>query len=253
MPDNDEFTKEELQTLLYLKKLKMPAMSNALEKQFRDPNANLRPFPERMFEIVSAEWDSRNDKRFQRNLKQATLRYPAADIDETIHDPARQLDADAIMRLNSCSWIDEGHNLLITGKSSSGKTYLCNALCISALRKFKTVVYYKASRLIDLMAKARLDRTYYQFVDKLLKMDLLVIDDFGLMPLDMDECRDMFGLIDEREAGKKSTAVVSQLPVKNWFDLFHDPTYADAILTRLTDKSNSYRLEMNGRNMREPF
>lgn len=254
MPDNkDEFTKEELLTLQYMKQLRLPAMSNAFEKQLSDPNANLLSFSERMFEIVGAEWDSHSDKKFQRNLKHAMLRYPAADIDETINDPARQLDADSIMRLNNCSWIDEGHNLLITGKSSSGKTYLCNALCISALRKFKTVVYYKASRLIDLMEKARQDRTYYQFVDKLLKMDLLVIDDFGLMPLDMDECRDMFGLIDARESAKKSTAVVSQLPVKNWFDLFKDPTYADAILTRLTDKRNTYRLEMNGRNMREPF
>lgn len=92
-----------------------------------------------------------------------------------------------------------------------------------------------------------MDRTYYQFIDKLLKIDLLVSVTTLLMWTSVVS-RDLFGLIDERESGKKSTAVVSQLPVKDWFELFKDPTYADAILTRLTDKSNSYCLEMNGRN-----
>lgn len=246
-----DFGKDELITIEHLRKLRLPGMAAALEDQLRDPNADLKPFFERFYRIVDKEWNMRHEKKFKRYLKQAKLRYPAADIDDTIHDPARQLDADSIMRLSTCSWIDEGRNLLVTGKSSSGKTYLCNALCVSALRQLKTVFYLKASRLIGELDKARLNETYFDFVDVLSKYDLLVIDDFGLMTLDMDKCRDLLEVIDSRD-GRKSTIVISQLPVKDWFDLFQDNTYADACLTRLTDKRHSYRLEMNGRNMRDP-
>lgn len=248
---DNEFSKDEFLVIEHLRKLKMPGMANALEDQLRDPNADLRSFFERFSEIVDSEWTMRYDKKFKRYLKQAKLRYPTADIDDTIHDPARQLDADTIMRLSSCSWIDEGRNLLISGKSSSGKTYLCNALCISALRQLRTVLYFKASRLIGELEKARLNESYFEYLDSLSKCDLLVIDDFGLMTLDIDKCRDLLEVIDSRD-GRKSTAVISQLPVEDWFDLFQDNTYADACLTRLTDKRHSYRLVMNGRNMRNP-
>lgn len=186
-PDN-EFTKEELLIIEHLKKLKLPGMVSAFEEQLRDPNADLRSFFGRFSEIVDHEWSMRYDKKFKRYLKQAKLRYPTADIDDTIYDPARQLDTDSIMQqLNSCSWIDEGRNLLISGKSSSGKTYLCNALCVSALSQLRQVVYFKASRLIGELEKARLTDSYFEYLDSLAKYDLLVIDDFGLMTLDMDK------------------------------------------------------------------
>ena len=101
-----------------------------------------------------------------------------------------------------------------------------------------------------MLADARLNQQYFDVLDSLSKYDLLVIDDFGLMTLDLDQCRDLFEVIDSRD-GRKSTAVISQLPVQDWFDLFQENTYADACLTRLTDKRRSYRLVMNGRNMRD--
>ena len=132
------------------------------------------------------------------------------------------------------------------------KTYLSNALCVSAIRKLKTVRYMKASRLMLELEQARIKDTYLEVLTNLtVKTDLLAIDDFGLMELDLDKCRDLFEVIDGRD-GRHSTIIISQFPVKTWFDMFKDGTYADACLSRLTDKRHSYRIEMNGRSMRDP-
>lgn len=134
--------------------------------------------------------------------------------------------------------------------TSSGKTYLSNAICVAALRQFKTVRYIRANHLMLELEQARLKSTYLDYVNTMMKLDLLVIDDFGLMEFDLDKCRDFFEVVDGRE-GRKSTMIVSQFPVKKWFDMFKDQTYADACLARLTDKRHSYRLEMNGISMRK--
>ena len=240
----------EIITCERLRQLKMSGMADAFEKQMNDPNASLTSFEERFAQIVEHEWQLRYDKKFNRLLKQARLRYPSADIDETVDDPARKLDADAIRKLSECHWIDEGKNLLITGMTSSGKTYLSNALCISALRQMKTVRYVRANTLMLELEQARMNTEYLEYVTSLARFDVLAIDDFGLMELDLDKCRDLFEVIDGRD-GRRSTIIISQLPVKSWFDLFKEHTFADACLARITDKRHCYRLEMNGISMRD--
>ena len=244
------YTHEELQLLERLRSLKMSGMADALELQLQDPNADLVPFMKRFSAIVEKEWQIRYDKKFAKFMKAAHLRYPDAVIDDTIYDPARKLDYDAINRLLTCFWIDEGKNLLITGMASAGKSYLCNALCIAAIRQFKTVRYVRANTLMLELEQARLTSTYLDYVQKLVKLDLLAIDDFGLMELDLDKCRDLFEVIDGRD-GRKSTIITSQFPIRAWYDLFKDHTFADACISRITDRRNSYRLEMNGKSMRE--
>ena len=234
-----------------LRQMKLSGMADAFENQMQDPNADLSSFVERITEIVEAEWQLRYDKKFSRFLKTAKLRYPSADLDETIYLPERKLNTQVIERLNECAWIDEAKNLLITGLTSSGKTYLSNALCISAMRQFKSVRYIRANILIGELEQARIKNTYWDYLNKLSKFDLLAIDDFGLMDLDLDKCRDLFEVIDSRD-GHKSTIIISQFPVKSWFDMFADGTYADACLARVTDKKRAFRLEMNGKSMREP-
>ena len=240
----------EIITCERLRQLKMSGMADAFEKQLNDSNADLTCFEERFADIVEHEWRLRYDKKFNRLLKLAKLRYPSADIDDTINDPARKLDTASIMKLSECHWIDEGKNLLITGMTSSGKTYLCNALCISALRQMKTVRYVRANTLMLELEQARLKTEYLDYVGTIARLDLLAIDDFGLMELDLDKCRDLFEVIDGRD-GRRSTIIVSQFPVKTWFDLFKEHTYADACLARITDKRHCYRLEMNGISMRD--
>ena len=176
MNENLSLTHEELLICERLRSLRMSGMADAFESQMLDPNADLAPFIERFTEIVNHEWQIRYDKKFKRYLKQAHLRYPDADLDETIYDPARKLDTDAIERLATCHWIDEGKNLLITGMTSSGKTHLSNALCISALRQLKTVRYIRANTLMLELEQARLKSTYLEYVTALSKLDLLAID-----------------------------------------------------------------------------
>lgn len=241
---------EEQILLTRLKSFRVPEMAKTLEAQLKDPNADLNTFMERITALIDSEWQARADKRFNRLMKEAHLRYPTADLDETIYRPERQLDTKTIERLSTCHWIDEGKNLIVTGSSASGKTYLINALCITAMRQSKHVRYIKANTLMSEMEQARIKCANLDYLNKLTRLDLLVIDDFGLMDLDLDKCRDLFEVLDSRD-GRRSTVVISQFPVSSWYDMFSDNTYADACLTRITDKHHTYRLEMNGVNMRE--
>lgn len=247
---DSSLTAEEAVLLQRMKKFKIPAMTMELEKQFHDPNADLLSFVERISALINAEWQVRTDKRFNKLMNAAHLRYPSADLDDSIYRPERLLDTQMIERLSTCHWIEEGKNLIVTGSSASGKTYLVNALCITAMRQDKSVEYIKANVLMKEMEQARITSTDLDYVNKKAKLDLLVIDDFGLMDLNLDKCLDLFEILDARD-GRKSTVVISQFPVKSWFDMFSDNTYADACLTRITDKHHTYRLEMNGANMRE--
>lgn len=232
-----------------LRQMKLSGMAEELEKQFTTPNADLRSFDDRLEYIINYEWELRFNKKFTRFLKKATLKYPQADLDETIYEPDRILDTTSIEQLATCHWIEEGRNLLITGATGAGKSYLANALCIAALRQFKTARYIRANTLMNELDQARIKSTYLENVNQLARLDLLIIDDFGLMELDLDKCRDLFEVIDSRDF-LKSTMIVSQLPVRSWYDLFANSTYADACLDRMIHKA--YRLEFNGKNMRNP-
>ena len=130
-------TPQEQALIMRLKSFRVPEMAHILEEQLKDPNADLNTFMERMTAMVDAEWQARADKRFNRLMKEAHLRYPAADLDETIYRPERQLDTQTIERLSTCHWIEEGKNLIVTGSSASGKTYLINAFCVTAMKQSK--------------------------------------------------------------------------------------------------------------------
>jgi len=157
-------------------------------------------------------------------------------------------DTHTIECLQKCEWIDEPKNLLITGGASAGKTRIANALCITALHQLRSVKYIRANRLLQESEKAKIEGKAYDYTNEMAAYDLLVIDDFGLMNLDIDKCLALFEVIESRDS-RKSTIIVSQLPVIKWWDMFGDNTYADACLSRMTSKA--YRLECNGRDMRK--
>ena len=246
---NDRLTTEENLLLDRLFKLKLSHMAEELEHQFLDPNADLEDFRTRVTRLINYEWEQRQNTKFNRLLKKATLKYPDADLDDAIYEADRMLDTHAIELLQKCSWIDEHRNLLITGSAGAGKTHIANALCISALHQLRDVRYVRASTLLQESEKARQSGESYDYTNRMASYDLLVIDDFGLMDLDLDKCRDLFEIVEARDC-RKSTMIVSQLPVASWWDLFKDSTYADACLSRMT--SRAYRLECNGRDMRKP-
>lgn len=244
-------TYEEKLICEYLRKLKMPAMAKTYEEQISKHNIDLTPFTARFKEIVEAEIDQRKTTKLNKLIKAAGLTYPDARFDDSIYNADRMLDSTSVEHLKTCQWIDEGRKLLITGKTGSGKTYLSNALCIAAMEMGNTVRYYRARDLMYEMKQAVAADKYKEKLKSLKKVDLIVIDDFGLMPLVADMCRYLFDVIDDREVMHASTIIISQLPVSSWFDIFSNDTYADACLSRLTDNHNSLRLEMNGKNMRE--
>ena len=154
MENTTKLTIEEYEICNKLKNMRFSGMAKSLEEIFSDPNSDLISFREKVCQLVDAEWNLRYTTKLNRFIKKATLKYPAADFDETIYDPERQLDSRIIEELAKCDWIKQGRNLLITGQTGSGKSYLSNALCISALRQFKTARYIKASWLINEMERA---------------------------------------------------------------------------------------------------
>lgn len=244
---NCQLSIEDYELCNKLKSMRFSGMAEALEEVLLDPNADLLPFRQKVQKLVDAEWDLRYNKKLNRFIKKATLKYPGADFDESIYDPERMLDTQIIEELAKCNWIEQGRNLIITGKTSSGKSYLANALCICALRDFKTVRYIKASQLINELSKAEKTDTYQELLNQMASYDLLAVDDFGLMSLDINKCRNLFEVFDSRDP-HKSVLVISQIPVASWYDMFQEHTYAEACLARLL--SEAYRLEMNGKNMR---
>jgi DNA replication protein DnaC len=246
---NPVLSTEENVLLDRLFKLKLSHMAEALEKQFLNPNCDLESFSDRITDIINYEWDQRQTTKFNKMLRKATLKYPEADFDDSIYEPDRQLDTHTIELLQKCEWVRDARNLLITGSAGAGKTYIANALCIAALHQQHTVRYIRANTLIQESEKARMASSSYDYVNQMASYDLLVIDDFGLMELDVAKCRDLFEVIESRDC-RKSTMIVSQFPVKRWWDFFKDNTYADACLSRMTSKA--YRLECNGRDMRQP-
>ena len=213
-----------------------------LESGFVDPNANLMPFRDKIQRIVDAEWDLRYTKKLNQFIKKATLKYNTADLDDSIYDPARQLYTGVIEVLAQCAWIDQGKNLVITGKTSSGRSYLANALAICAIKQFKTVRYFKASDLINELAKAEKLGEYTETLNLISSYDLLVVDDFGLINLNLDKCRNLFEVFDSGDP-YKAILLVSQIPANAWYDIFSDNTYAEVSLARVLNEVIPFRDE----------
>lgn len=248
-PYNDKLSSEENTLLDRLYKLRMSGMAEALEGQFLNPNAELEAFMTRINEIINHEWDQRQTKKVNKLLRDATLKYPNADLDQALYEPERMLDTHTIELLAKGDWIDSHRNLLITGDAGAGKTHVGNALCISAIQKMRSVKYIRATPLINEALKAHDLGSETDYINRMASYDLLAIDDFGLMELTMDKCRLLFEILETRDC-RKSTMIISQLPVSKWWEMFKDNTYADACLSRLVH--NAHRLEFKGRDMRKP-
>ena len=235
------------QTLDKLNGMKLRAMEREYRRQTELSANTALSFDERLAMVVDAEWLAKANNRLKRFLREANLREPSANLENINYDPRRNLDKTTIARLADCTWIKEGKNLIITGATGTGKTYLVSAFGNAACRKSLKVRSYRVNRLLTDLAIGRGDGSYNRLLNDLKKPDLLILDDFGMASLEPSACRDFLELIDDRH-GRKSIAISAQLPVAKWHDMFEDPTIADAVLDRIVN--NAYRIELKGPSLR---
>jgi len=236
------------QTVTRLRALRLDGMARAFEEQLTQPMATGLAFEERFGLLVDRELAWRDTRRLERLLKQAKLKYPDACIEDVDTRSARGLDPRQLTSLAGADWIRAGHNVLITGATGLGKTWLACALGQSACRQGFSVLYSRFSRLLEELRIAHGDGTFNRRLAQLARIDLLALDDFAIAPITPPERNDLLELLDDR-VGTRATLITSQLPVSGWHEWLNDPTLADAILDRIVH--SAHRIALKGESMRK--
>jgi len=227
--------------------LGLGGMAKAFDEQRRQPDIEALGFEERLALLLERETTERENKRLVTRLKFARLRQ-AAVVEDLDLATARGLDRALVHKLVEGSWIDRRHNLLIIGPTGVGKSWIACALGHKACRDDRSVLYHRLPRLLETLALARGDGRHARLLNSLARVQLLILDDWGLSPLTAEQRRDLLEIVDDRH-DRASTIVTSQVPVDRWHELIGDPTLADAILDRLVH--NAHRLTLKGESMRK--
>jgi len=235
-------------TLDKLKALRLDAFARAWSEQHKDPELGKLSFDERLALLVDTEWLERENRRLERALREARLKISAACVENIDYPARRELDRGVIRQLATCRWVQEHTNVIVTGPTGVGKTYLACALAQQACRKGFRVLYRRASRLFDELALARADGSYSRLLARFARTDVLLIDDWGLAPPAELERRDLLEILEDRY-GTRSTIMTSQLPPAKWHDHLADPTLADAICDRILH--NAHRIMLKGPSRRK--
>lgn len=236
------------QTITQLKQLRLSAMANALLSQLDQPGTYQGlSFEERLQLLTDSEILDRDQRKQQRLLKAARLKINANPRDIDYQHP-RGLNQSMIANLLQNDWINQHQNLLITGPCGSGKTYIACALAHAACMKGYRVKYTRLSRLLMELTQSKADGSYSKVLQGLSKLELLIIDDWGLEPLNAPQRNDLMEIMDDRH-GCSSTLMISQLPTDQWYQSIGDNTLADAILDRLMH--NAHRIKLKGESMRK--
>lgn len=219
-------------TIEKLKAMRLDAMAAAWNEQHGKPDIASMSFDERFGMLVDAEWLHRENKRLTTVLREAKLKLSSACLEDIEYSPKRELDRAQLRQLAACRWVAEHHNVLITGMTGTGKTYVACALAQQACRKGYRAIYRRASRLFSELALARADGSYPRLLVKIARADVLVLDDWAIATITDTERRDLLEVLEDRY-GTRSTIVTSQLPHKRWHEHIAEPTHADAICDRL--------------------
>lgn len=235
------------QLIQQLRTLRVPGMVEALEQQLEQPATHSDlSFEQRLGLLVDREATYRGNNKVQRLLRAAKLKLQASPEDVDYQHP-RALEKNQFASLLSCQWIEQHQNVLITGPTGCGKTYLGCVLATQACRQGYSVRYFRASRLLDSLAIAHGDGRFTKIINQIAKTDLLVLDDWGLEKLTLGQRNDVLELMEDRH-GSRSTLITSQVPIQNWHTSIGDATLADAILDRLLH--NAHRMKLKGDSMR---
>ena len=237
-------------TLEQLRTLHLDGMVHALQDPASTSAAASLPFEQRLALLVQRELDWRDGKRLTRLLKAARLKISSACIEDIDWRASRGLDRALISALAGGHWLRHGHNVLITGATGVGKTWLACALAQQAARLGFSVLYARAPRLLEELRVAHGDGSFARRLSQLARIDLLALDDFAIAPITPGERNDLLELLDDR-VGARSMLITSQLPVNAWHAWLDDPTLADAILDRIVHAAHRIALKGN-KSMRDP-
>jgi DNA replication protein DnaC len=230
-----------------IKELRLGGMAKSWQLLTETRRQHELSFSEGLEILLQAELDQRNQNRFNRLVQNARFRYQAS-IGEITHDASRGIDKSLLSNLATCLYITKGETILITGATGCGKSFLASALGHQACRMGFGVAYFNTQKLLLKAKISRAEGSILKFFDKLAKLSLLILDDFGLTRLEQQQQLDLMEIIEDRH-GSRSTIIASQLPVASWYDVIGEETIADAILDRLVH--TSYRFDLKGESLRK--
>jgi DNA replication protein DnaC len=230
-----------------MKQMKLYGMAGAFKTSLEDGGKVHLTADEMISFLIESEWDDRNNRRVERRIRTARFRYKA-NIEQIDFKIDRNLDKNLMNRFAECSYINRNENILITGSTGIGKSYIASALGNQACMFGYKVFYASTSKLFASLKMARADGSYIRETARIEKMDLLILDDFGMQPLDSHNRSALIEIIEDRH-GKRSTIIAAQLPVGQWHDVIGEKTIADAVLDRIVH--NAHRIEMIGESLRK--
>jgi DNA replication protein DnaC len=234
-------------TLEKMRKMKFFGMFRAFKTSLEgEQNQTCSP-DEMIATLIEAEWDDRQNRAIERQLKNARFRYKAA-IEQIYYHTDRNMDRNMIMRFAECSFIDKHENILITGSTGIGKSYIASAIGHQACSLGYKVMYANTQKLFGRLKMAKADGSYIREVAKIERQNLLILDDFGIQPFDAGSRSTLMEIIEDRH-GKSSIIITSQVPVNKWYEVIGEKTVADAILDRIIHES--HRLELEGESLRK--
>ena len=235
------------QTIDKMNTMKLFGMVRAFRTSLESGDAERSTSDELLSMLVDSEWDERYNRKLDRSVKNARFRYKAA-VEQINFDTDREINKNNVLRLADCAFIDKKENVLITGSTGIGKSYIASAIGHQACSLGYKVMYEHTAKLFARLKMSKADGTYLKEITRMEKQDLLIIDDFGIQPLDQLSRTILMEIIEDRH-GKRSTLFTSQVPVSQWYEVIGEQTIADAILDRIIH--DAHRLELKGESMRK--
>jgi len=234
-------------TLEKMRKMKFFGMFRAFKTSLESGRQEDYTNDEIIANLIEAEWDDRQNRNIARHLKNARFRYKAS-LEELHYHTGRNIDKNLILRFAECKFIDKHENILITGLTGIGKSYIASALGHQACGLGYKVAYYNTAKLFGKLKMAKADGSYIKEIARIERQHLLILDDFGIQPLDAQNRAALMEIIEDRH-GKSSTIITSQVPVSKWHDIIAEKTVADAILDRIIHEA--HRLDLKGESLRK--